>query len=236
MDLLSTQIPATWLVATWVAAAALLVLIALRAFWPLFADPQDRTVFLGACITVFLLWRIRAGVLPGLSLHLLGATALTLMFRPLLALLATAVVAAGAALATRQHAAFALNWLIMGAFPVMVSWITHRAVTRWLPANPFVYFFLNAFANAAFSMLAVGALASLVVLALGLYPAAYLVNEYLPFYLLMAWGEAFLTGALVTLMVVWKPEWIATFNDARYLARRPITPERSSTEPADRAP
>jgi uncharacterized membrane protein len=36
----------------------------------------------------------------------------------------------------------------------------------------------------------------------------------------MAWGEAFTTGALVTLMVVWKPEWIATFSDQRYLAPR----------------
>jgi uncharacterized membrane protein len=224
MDLLSTQIPAGWLVVTWVAAGALLALIALRAFWPLFADPQDRSVFLAACITVFLLWRIRAGVAPGLSLHLLGATALMLMFRPLLAMLALAVVAAGLALVTGDYAALALNWLIMGVFPVTLSWIVHCAISRWLPANPFVYFFLNAFANAGLSMLAVGILASVVSLALGLYPAGYLVNEYLPFYLLMAWGEAFLTGALVTVMVVWKPEWIATFSDARYLARRPITP------------
>jgi uncharacterized membrane protein len=43
------------------------------------------------------------------------------------------------------------------------------------------------------------------------------VGGYLPFYILMAWGEAFMTGAAVTLIVVWKPQWIATFNDERYL-------------------
>jgi uncharacterized membrane protein len=218
MDLLSIQIPAAWLIASWVIAAALFGLIGLRAFWPLFADPKDLNVFLGACLTVFLLWRIKAGVQPGLSLHLLGATALTLMFRPLLAMFAIAIVAAGVALWTGQYSAFAANWLIMGAFPVTVSWLVHRAVSRWLPAHLFVYFFLNAFANGAIAMLAVGAAAALVSSGMGLYRIEYLVNEYLPFYLLMAWGEAFTTGALVTLMVVWKPEWIATFSDQRYLA------------------
>jgi uncharacterized membrane protein len=235
MDLLSIQIPAVWLIATWAVALALFGLIARNAFWALFADPRDRNVFLGACLTVLVLWRIRAGIEPGLSLHLLGATGLTLMFRPLLAMLATAVVAGATALLTGNFAAFALNWLVLGAFPVALSWMAHRAISRWLPANPFVYFFLNAFANAGLSMVAVGALACLVSFALGLYPAGHLLNDYLPFYLLMAWGEAFLTGALVTLMVVWKPEWIATFSDARYLGCRPATPGPSSSA-ADRAP
>ena len=220
MDLLSIQIPPAWLIATWAIALALLGLIVLRAYWPLFTDPKDLNVFLGACLTVFLLWRIKAGVQPGLSLHLLGATALTLMFRPLLAMFAIAIVAAAVALWTGQYSAFAANWLIMGAFPVTVSWLVHRAVSRWLPPHLFVYFFLNAFANGAISMLAVGAAAALVSSGIGLYRIEYLLNDYLPFYLLMAWGEAFTTGALVTLMVVWKPEWIATFSDQRYLAPR----------------
>ena len=220
MDLLSIQIPPAWLIGTWAIALALFALIALRAFWPLFTDPRDLNVFLGACLTVFLLWRIKAGVQPGLSLHLLGATALTLMFRPLLAMFASAIVAASVALWTGQYAALAANWLIMGALPVTVSWLVHRAISRWLPPHLFVYFFLNAFANGAISMLAVGAAAALVSSGMGLYRSEYLLNEYLPFYLLMAWGEAFTTGALVTLMVVWKPEWIATFSDQRYLAPR----------------
>ena len=39
--------------------------------------------------------------------------------------------------------------------------------------------------------------------------------------MLLAWGEAFATGMLVTLMVVYKPEWVSTFDDARYLGRGP---------------
>jgi uncharacterized membrane protein len=33
----------------------------------------------------------------------------------------------------------------------------------------------------------------------------------------MAWSEAFATGMLITVMVVYKPQWVATFDDRRYL-------------------
>jgi uncharacterized membrane protein len=42
----------------------------------------------------------------------------------------------------------------------------------------------------------------------------------LPFYFLMDWAEAFATGMMVTLMVVYRPEWVATFDDARYLGMK----------------
>jgi len=34
---------------------------------------------------------------------------------------------------------------------------------------------------------------------------------------LMAWGEAFATGMLVAIFVAFKPQWLATWSDARYL-------------------
>jgi uncharacterized membrane protein len=36
---------------------------------------------------------------------------------------------------------------------------------------------------------------------------------------LMAWGEAFSTGMLVAIFVAFKPEWLATWSDARYLPK-----------------
>jgi len=184
------------------------------------ADPADLNVFLGACVAVLGLWRIKAGIEPGLDFHLLGATALTLMLRPLLAMVALALVSAGAALWSGQYAAFAVNWLIMGALPVAVTWVIHRTVVRWLPPHLFVYLFLNAFAAGALSMLAVGVAAALFAYGAGLYPMDYLLTEYLPFYVLMGWSEAFISGVLVTAMVVWKPQWVATFSDERYLLGR----------------
>jgi len=184
------------------------------------ADPVNLNIFLGACVAVLGLWRIKAGIEPGLNFHLLGATVFTLMFRPLLAMMAVALISAGVALWDGQYAAFAANCLIMGALPVGVTWAVHRLVVRWLPPNIFVYLFLNAFAGGAISMIAVGVAATLFFLGAGLYPIDHLLTEYLPFYILMGWSEAFISGMLVTVMVVWKPQWVATFSDERYLLGR----------------
>ncbi len=34
---------------------------------------------------------------------------------------------------------------------------------------------------------------------------------------LMAWGEAFTTGMLVAIFVAFKPQWLASWSDERYL-------------------
>jgi uncharacterized membrane protein len=220
LDILSSQIPWPLLFATWLTAAGLFGLIARRAMWRTLADPVHLNVFLGACVAVLGLWRIRAGIEPGLNFHLLGATALTLMFRPLLAMMALALVSAGVVLWNGQYAAFATNWLILCALPVGVTWGIHRLVVRRLPPHLFVYLFLNAFAAAAISMIAVGVAATLFFFGAGLYPMDHLLTEYMPVYVLMGWSEAFTTGMLVTVMVVWKPQWVATFSDEHYLLGR----------------
>ncbi|NCA23687.1 MAG: hypothetical protein EBS91_03525 [Betaproteobacteria bacterium] len=51
-------------------------------------------------------------------------------------------------------------------------------------------------------------------------PWPVLTDDYLPFFLLLGWSEAFTAGALLTLMVVWQPGWVERFDDAVYLRRR----------------
>jgi uncharacterized membrane protein len=34
---------------------------------------------------------------------------------------------------------------------------------------------------------------------------------------LLSWPEAFTTGLMLTLLVVYKPQWVSTFDDERYL-------------------
>jgi uncharacterized membrane protein len=116
-----------------------------------------------------------------------------------------------------EYAAFAANWLIMGAVPVGVSLALFRFIDGRLPNHFFVYVFLNAFFGSALAITAVGLASTGFAALAGAYPLAYLLEEYLPYYLLMAWSEAFATGMLITLMVVYRPAWVATFDDRRYL-------------------
>jgi uncharacterized membrane protein len=37
---------------------------------------------------------------------------------------------------------------------------------------------------------------------------------------LIAWAEAFSTGMAVTVMAVYRPQWLETFDDVRYLQNK----------------
>ena len=52
------------------------------------------------------------------------------------------------------------------------------------------------------------------------YPAIALVDDYLPYYFLLGFAEAWLNGAMVTLMVVYVPHWVDSFDDRRYLLNK----------------
>jgi len=219
MNLISAHIPVAWLWGFWLGALLLAGLLVRRTAWSMLLRRGNLNVFLGATVAVLALWLIKAGVKPGLSFHLLGATALTLMFRPMFALLSMALIVLAMAAWQGEYAAFAANWLLMGALPVGVSWGIYRLVDGRLTNHLFVYIFLNAFFGAAITILILGGVSTAFLAASGAYPLDYLLDDYAPFFLLMAWGEAFATGMMVTLMVVWKPEWVATFDDRRYLDR-----------------
>ncbi len=217
MNMVSSGIPVHWLWLLWLGCGLLGGLVAWRARWAILADRRNQTIFLGATSVVLALWLIKTGIKPGLNFHLLGATALTLMFRPFFALFALSLVIAAISLWHGEYAAFAPNLLVMGVVPVMVSWGIFRFVDQRLPNHLFIYIFLCAFFGAAVAISAVGIASTSFAVLAGSYSLAYLLDEYLPYYLLMAWAEAFSTGMIMTLLVIYQPEWVATFDDRRYL-------------------
>ena len=51
----------------------------------------------------------------------------------------------------------------------------------------------------------------------GAYSFEYLLDEYLPYFILLGFSEAWLSGMVITLFVIYRPEWVMTFDDSRYL-------------------
>jgi uncharacterized membrane protein len=103
----------------------------------------------------------------------------------------------------------------MGAVPVLVSLVILYACQRWLPHNFFIYIFINAFLAGALSMLLCGLAASAI---LGLTVAdSTPAGSYLQVIPLLMFGEAFLNGMVMILLVAYKPSWVATFHDHWYL-------------------
>jgi len=217
MNIVSDHIAGPWAIVLWLATGLLFVLMLRRAAWTMLRQTGNLNVFLAATVAVLGLWLIKTGIKPGLNFHMLGATVLTLMFRPWFALLALALICLALALQSGEINAFPGNLLTMGVVPVLVSWGIYRLVDAKLPNHMFIYIFVACFFGAALAIGAVGIASTGFAALAGVYPLRYLLEEYLPFYLLMAWAEAFATGMIMTLLVVYKPEWVATFDDRRYL-------------------
>ena len=225
MNIPDHLLPPLWYWLSHLAAVAALALALRRAPLASLRENWRLNLLLGACVTLMVLWSIKTGVKPGLNFHVLGATALTLMFGWRLALLALAVVTfgvtlAGAADGVGAWQALSLNFLLMGALPVAVSQGIFHYVDRKLPNHFMVYVFLCGFFGAALAMAATGFGASLVMALSGTYTVDYLTSQYLPYFILMGWSEAILTGMAVTLMAVYRPAWVSTFDDVRYLQNR----------------
>ncbi|HEX7971554.1 MAG TPA: energy-coupling factor ABC transporter permease, partial [Thiobacillus sp.] len=147
-----------------------------------------------------------------------GALALTLMFGFWRATFAgVLVLLANAAFGRGSWAALGVNALLTAALPAAVSWGVFRLVDRWLPNHFFVYVLGNGFFGAALSMAVVGLATTAVMAAASAYPLDYLLANYTPYALLLSWAEAFSTGMAVTVMAVYRPRWLETFDDVKYL-------------------
>ena len=216
MDIPAEFLPASSLWAAALVYAMLLLTAVLTAPWEKILDKEGSNIFFGAVAFIAVVWILRAGIEPGHNYHLLGVTALCLMFGWQFALVAVSLVLL---ITTWQGPAgwetFAINALVMGAVPVLFTRIMLYICQRWLPHNFFIYIFINAFLTGALSMLLCGFAASKV---LTLATAEGLTgNSYLQVIPLLMFGEAFLNGMIMILLVAYKPRWVATFHDHWYL-------------------
>ena len=217
------NLPAELFSAPWLWGALLLTLgvvaqVARRAPWREVTEGRRSGVILGFGVLLGLMWSMNAGVQPGLNLHLLGAMAATLALGPYFAVLALAIALTAITLnGAIGWAAWPINFLLMCVVPVAVAYAFQRFIERVLPPNFFIFVFVIAFAGSALAVISGGLTASLAMVAAGAYPFSFLASDYLPYFILLGFSEAWLGGGLISLLVVYKPDWVAAFDDSRYL-------------------
>lgn len=219
MNLPDTLLDEGWY---WVAWATWLLFFARSIWlapWRRLKDSTQLNVWLGMIVLLTLIWSLKAGVKPGLALHLLGASLFTLSFGPRLAFIGLSLVMAGITLnGAAGPFAFGVNALLLAGLGVGFSQLFYRLFSTWLPKHFFVYIFIHGFFGAALTVICVGfSIVSFLALT-GAYPWDYLISEYFPYFLLLAFSEAWLSGMIITLFVVYRPAWVITFDDSRYLA------------------
>jgi uncharacterized membrane protein len=201
---------------------ALLIAIAvlwraiIRAPWQRMHAPTVLSAWCAFIIVLPLLWRFGVPLARGLELHLLGLSLFALMFGPRFAKI-------GIALATVAYTAMydglwanlGVNLFLLAIFPAWSSASLLYATQRFLPHHIFIYLFANGFFGAML-VVALTNLAGLATFELGTLSSP-VADGTIPYLLLLAFGEAFLTGFMLTILTVYRPQWVMTFDDRMYL-------------------
>jgi uncharacterized membrane protein len=181
-------------------------------------NEPSQHVYFGAMVFLFLLWGLKAGVSPGLGFHHLGATLFTLMFGwPLAIIGLSAIMFASVLLQHNELVSLGANGCLSIVIPVLTSYGVLKLSQKYLPDNFFIYIFVAAFFGAGIAV-AASRFSSIILLSLvDAYPDAKLIAESLLYTPLFMFPEMFVTGMLVSIFVVYKPDWVVTFDDERYI-------------------
>lgn len=191
----------------------------LRVGWvELFADSRRQHLLFGSVFALTILWLLRKEFDSGLTFHFLGMTAITLMLDWPLALLAAALAQAVLVLLGLDDiAALGANGVLRILVPVLVTVVMSRLLEHFKPSNLFLYIFISGFFAAALAAVAT-MLTGMGLLAWSgqLSPPDSLM-ELLGYMLMVMFPEGFINGTAVAALVVFKPEWMDTFDADRYL-------------------
>ena len=113
-----------------------------------------------------------------------------------------------------QHSdALVSQALWMGVMPATLGLGLGLAMRRCLPQHLFVYILGRGFMGTALAITATGALGLLA----GRLSPGLDATEWILGHWLLGWGEAISTGMLVAIFVAFKPHWLLTYSDLRYL-------------------
>lgn len=194
-----------------IATAAMTTAIALRP-WRAIDESGPSWSWVMLWTLLPLLWsmdrQLGIAALPPLSC----AALMVLMTGWPLAVLACVPIALIAVLGGPLDAHEALHRAVwLGIVPATVALAGGAVVRRWLPLHVGVYVLAGGFVGSGVAVWLAGTLGA----ALAASPAAADAGVAR---VLMALGEAAITGAVVTLLVAQRPEALATYSDRLYLA------------------
>lgn len=203
---------------TLITAIALPACIRFADWRAVFQVPLRQHLLFASLFFLVVLWLMSVRHIEGLLLHLSGVTAVTLLVGWRFALLAGALATVAYALLNGQELAAApLSWLVTVVVPASISRLLVYELRRIRFRNLFIYLLGAGFGGGVLS--AIG-MTGAGVFALHLCEQAGLVAgalENWPLIALIAFPEGFINGMLLSVLVVWYPDTVKTFDSVKYL-------------------
>lgn len=206
------------LLCAWLLLALLLAIFAKPAFQ---ACGRHRSAVALSIIILTTAWLLNAtpndGQLAGMSYHLLAVNLVALMLGAPVALwLGALLLLPYLWLFSGDWQVYPLNALALLLPPLLVNQLSRQLVNR-LPANLFIFIFVNGFIASAVGILLTGLVLVSILDIVDAFNGEILWSTALPVFILIAWAEAFLSGITTAIFIAMRPQWINTFDDQRYL-------------------
>lgn len=218
------------LLATWplpTLSVAMLAWVVSQRPWRLLRQEPLQHAWLGGLVFLTLLWSARATVGTGVVVQLMGAPMAVTMFGLPLAMLTLAIVdlvsllglayLAGQGWADIAWVSLAPRFIWMAAAPGLLTAGLQAVMRRRLPRHPFIFILGHGYFAPLVAAIVAGGLRTLWQFHLGPPHAGLTIGDSLTGAVVIGFGEAFLTGMLVAIFVVYRPQWVLTFTDEDYL-------------------
>jgi uncharacterized membrane protein len=214
-----TEFPLAWTIAlALIGAIALLVALRHLPWRILLTSPTAQHIVGAATLVLIGFWLVRAGITPGLSAHFLGVTALTLLVGWPIAVVVTLIASVTVgALGVTPWPLVPLEFVAGGVLPVAVSHGVRVWLERTLPPNLFVYLLGCGFAGGVVAgLVSRGTNAALLLLS-GAWESGRVGDELGVIVALLTLPEGVINGIIVSVLAVYRPDWVKEFDDRRYI-------------------
>lgn len=213
---------------TWVALAVLIFLGALLRSPPsIFSKPPLSLLGLVAILFLAIAWNISPalpgqapGKFYGLIFHFYGAALLTAMFGPAIALSILFPVAAiaigifqGGFVEAAQH------YLMVCVLPTFFAYFSIQVIQKYIPKHLFVLILGNGYVAAFMSVILSGVTLLIGKLLFGSSGVHIDFEGWLLGLIIIAFMEGSLSGMLLAIFLIYRPNWVSTYNESAYMSR-----------------
>ncbi|QKM64227.1 hypothetical protein DCO17_02660 [Polynucleobacter tropicus] len=211
---------------TWVGLAVFIFLGALLKSPPsIFSKPPLSFLAVAAILFLAIAWNVSPtlpgqapGKFYGLIFHFYGAALLTAMFGPAIALTILLPVAflgifvlQGGMIEAAQH------YLMVCVLPTFFAYLTIQVIQKYIPKHLFVLILGNGYVAAFLSVILSG-----IVLLIGKMLFASTgthidLEGWLLGLIIIAFMEGSLSGMLLAIFLIYRPNWVSTYNESAYM-------------------
>lgn len=190
--------------------------------WRTWLDDKTRHhLCFGAAIALVPLWMLQAGIKPGLEVHFLGLTTIALLLGWRMGMLmASLSLLLVTGFGFEPWTLFGPNLLLGVILPLSFSYLIFLITYSYLYRHLFVYIFIAGFFNAALTITFKTLLFSAFMVWSEQHSARVVFDSYLSVLPLLLFPEALLNGMAITVLVVFKPNWMRTYRDRDYIINK----------------